>query len=148
MQSAFLGGLAIAIVAGFLNGAFALPLRYARNWEWENTWLIFSCFSLILLPWVAAFCFVPHFQSMIHGIPLSYYVPGIIAGFFWGISFVLYGIGRQFLSPGEPGGTQVEGAFSRAKNSRGSAQRLARFIVWRANRLGPGIPARQGCCCQ
>jgi L-rhamnose-H+ transport protein len=97
MQSAFLGGLAIAIVAGFLNGAFALPLRYARNWEWENTWLIFSCFSLILLPWVAAFCFVPHFQSMIHGIPLSYYVPGIIAGFFWGISFVLYGIGLDMV---------------------------------------------------
>src|SRR5579863_6810597 len=97
MQSAFLGGLAIAIVAGFLNGAFALPLRYARNWEWENTWLVFSCFSLILLPWVAAFAFVPHLQSMIREVPPAYFVPGIIAGFFWGISFVLYGIGLDMV---------------------------------------------------
>ncbi len=97
MQSAFLGGLAIAIVAGFLNGAFALPLRYARNWEWENTWLVFSCFSLLLLPWLAAYAFVPHLSTLFHDIPASYFVPGIIAGIFWGISFVLYGIGLDMV---------------------------------------------------
>ena len=97
MQSAFLGGFAIAIVAGFLNGAFALPLRYARNWEWENTWLISSWFSLILLPWVAAFVFVPHLPSLLREVPVAYFFPGIIAGIFWGISFVLYGIGLDMV---------------------------------------------------
>ena len=44
MQAVFLGGVAIAIVAGFFNGAFVLPLRYAKGWGWENTWLVFCCF--------------------------------------------------------------------------------------------------------
>ncbi len=93
MPGLFLLGFAIAIVAGFLNGAFALPLRYARGWEWENTWLVFSCFSLILLPWVAAFVIVPHLSSLLHEVPLTYFLPGVIAGVLWGLSFVLYGLG-------------------------------------------------------
>ena len=97
MQSVFLGAVAIAIVAGFANGAFALPLRYARRWEWENTWLVFSCFSLILLPWAAAFVFVPHLPSLLHQTPLRYFLPGLIAGLLWGLSFVLYGIGLDMV---------------------------------------------------
>lgn len=97
MQSIFLGGVAIAIVAGFFNGAFVLPLRYARTWGWENTWLVFSCFALILLPWLAAFAFVPHLQSLLQRAPFTYFVPGLIAGFFWGISLVLYGLGLDMV---------------------------------------------------
>jgi len=97
MPSAFLGGVAVAILAGFANGAFALPLRYARRWEWENTWLVFSGFSLILLPWVAAVLFVPHVAALLHEAPLTFFLPGIIAGLFWGLSFVLYGIGLDMV---------------------------------------------------
>ena len=97
MQAVFLGGVAIAIVAGFFNGGFVLPLRYARNWGWENTWLVFCCFALILLPWTAAYLFVPHFRSILHDAPLAYFWPGIIAGTFWGISMVLYGLGLDMV---------------------------------------------------
>lgn len=97
MSGLFLVGVAIAIVAGVFNGAFALPLRYARGWEWENTWLVFSCFSLILLPWVAAFAIVPHLSSLLHEVPLNYFLPGVIAGVFWGLSFVLYGLGLDMV---------------------------------------------------
>jgi L-rhamnose-H+ transport protein len=97
MPSVFLGVVAIAILAGFFNGAFVLPLRYARNWGWENTWLVFSCFSLILLPWMAAFLFVPHLPSLLQAAPLTYFLPGLIAGSFWGVSLVLYGLGLDML---------------------------------------------------
>jgi L-rhamnose-H+ transport protein len=97
MESAFLVGVAIAILAGFFNGAFVLPLRYARNWAWENTWLVFSCFGLILLPWIAAFAFVPHVSTILASAPLHDYWPAIIAGTFWGISMVLYGLGLDMV---------------------------------------------------
>jgi len=93
MSSEFLGGVLVAVAAGFANGAFALPLRYARNWEWENTWLVFSCFGLILLPWTAAFALVPHLSTLLRDAPFAYFLPGVIAGIFWGLSFVLYGMG-------------------------------------------------------
>src|ERR1035438_4444230 len=86
MHGVFLGGVAIAIVAGFFNGAFVLPLRYAKSWGWENTWLVFCCFALILLPWTAAYLFVPHLRSILHDAPPAFFLPGIIAGTFWGIS--------------------------------------------------------------
>src|ERR1019366_2187087 len=97
MQAVFLGGVAIAIVAGFFNGAFVLPLRYAKSWGWENTWLVFCCFALILLPWTAAFLFVPHLRSLLHDAPLTYFLPGVIAGTFWGVSMVLYGLGLDMV---------------------------------------------------
>jgi L-rhamnose-H+ transport protein len=97
MHSAFLGAVTIALVAGFFNGAFVLPLRYAKGWAWENTWLVFSCFALILLPWLAAFAFVPHLASLLRAAPLAYFLPGIIAGSFWGVSMVLYGLGLDMV---------------------------------------------------
>lgn len=97
MQGVSPGGVALAILAGCLNGAFILPLRYARNWQWENTWLVFSCFSLILLPWLAAFIFVPQLGVVLQNVPLTYFWPGIVAGVFWGLSFVLYGLGLDMV---------------------------------------------------
>lgn len=97
MQAVFLGGVAIAIVAGFFNGAFVLPLRYAKSWGWENTWIVFCCFALILLPWTAAYLFVPHLRSILHDAPPANFLPGIIAGTFWGISMVLYGLGLDMV---------------------------------------------------
>ena len=85
-------------MAGFFNGAFALPLRYARSWEWENTWLVFSCFSLILLPWVAAFIFVPAaLDRFFMRSPSHLFLARLIAGVFWGLSFVLYGLGLDMV---------------------------------------------------
>ncbi len=97
MPSIFLGGVAIAILAGFFNGVFVLPLRYARNWGWENTWLIFSCFALIFLPWLAAYLFVPHLPSLLRAAPSAFFLPGVIAGTFWGVSMVLYGLGLDMV---------------------------------------------------
>jgi L-rhamnose-H+ transport protein len=97
MPSVFLGGVAIALVAGFSNGAFALPMRFARKWEWENTWLVFSLFSLVLLPWMAVLVLVPHPCSVIQQIPFAYYLPALIAGIFWGVAQVLYGLGLNMV---------------------------------------------------
>ncbi|HLW81082.1 MAG TPA: hypothetical protein VKS20_03475 [Candidatus Acidoferrales bacterium] len=29
----------LLVVAGTMNGSFTLPMKFTRQWVWENTWL-------------------------------------------------------------------------------------------------------------
>jgi len=93
MPGDFALGILLGILAGLVNGVFLLPMRYTRRWAWENVWLFFTLISTGLLPWVAALIAVPHLTSIFRENPAAYLVPGLIAGFVWGIAQVLYGLG-------------------------------------------------------
>jgi len=86
-------GVLMGLLAGLLNGIFLLPMRYTRKWAWENTWLCFSVLSCVLFPWIAASVAIPHLGAVLHSVPLSAFVPGILAGLVWGIGQVMYGLG-------------------------------------------------------
>lgn len=40
----------MVILAGVINGAFALPSRYIRHWQFENSWLTFAVLAFIIFP--------------------------------------------------------------------------------------------------
>jgi L-rhamnose-H+ transport protein len=86
-------GLLMGLLAGLLNGIFLLPMRYTKKWAWENTWLCFSVLSCVLFPWIAASVAVPHLGSVLRSVPLTAFVPGVLAGLVWGIGQVMYGLG-------------------------------------------------------
>jgi L-rhamnose-H+ transport protein len=92
MSEAVLTGLLLALVAGFSNGSFFVPMRYVRRWQWENTWLVFTFLSQIVLPWLAAWLVIPHLFGVLRASPWGYFLPGLVAGFFWGIAQVTYGL--------------------------------------------------------
>ena len=54
MDILLLGTLTIS-AAGLLNGTFVFPMKLVRDWNWENIWLLFALFGLIVLPGVVAF---------------------------------------------------------------------------------------------
>ena len=93
MEERFLAGLVLGLLAGLVNGVFFLPMRYTREWEWENTWIIFTILSTGVLPWLAALLAVPNLIGVLWESPFSYLLPGLIAGFVWGVAQVLYGLG-------------------------------------------------------
>lgn len=93
MEDSFWLGMAVILVSGILNGSFPLPLKYSRKWRWENTWLVFSVFSLLILPLALAASFAPHLGSLYHGLPASELAYPLIFGFLWGIAQVTYGLG-------------------------------------------------------
>jgi L-rhamnose-H+ transport protein len=93
MQDRFLLGLLVGVLAGLMNGVFLLPMRYTRNWAWENTWLVFTILSTGILPWVAALVGVPNLMVVLRETPVRYLLPGLVAGGVWGIAQVLYGLG-------------------------------------------------------
>jgi L-rhamnose-H+ transport protein len=92
MVEKFWLGMVIILAAGVFNGSFALPMKYARNWKWENTWLVFSVVGIFFLPWFMAFRFVPRLGEVYQGVPGRVVALAVMFGFFWGIAQATYGL--------------------------------------------------------
>jgi L-rhamnose-H+ transport protein len=60
MSTMVLGGLGLTLVAGLLSGNCMLPMKFAKRWQWENVWLVFSMVSLVILPWTLALTLAGH----------------------------------------------------------------------------------------
>ncbi|MCL5006148.1 MAG: hypothetical protein M1404_06405 [Acidobacteria bacterium] len=86
-------GMAVIFLSGALNGSFALPMKYTRRWRWENTWLVFTIISLIILPWLLASGFVPRLHDLYRQSPREILVYPLAFGFLWGITQTTFGIG-------------------------------------------------------
>lgn len=77
-----------------------LPLKFNRMWHWENTWLIFSLVSLVILPCTLAVVFVNHLLQAYDSLtPPQFAVPSLF-GAGWGVAQVLFGISIQRLGLG------------------------------------------------
>jgi L-rhamnose-H+ transport protein len=86
-------GMAIIFVSGGLNGSFALPMKYARRWRWENIWLAFALIALLILPWLLAGVLVPHLGILYREVPTEVLFYPVAFGFLWGIAQVTFGLG-------------------------------------------------------
>jgi L-rhamnose-H+ transport protein len=74
-----------------------LPLRFTRNWRWENTWLVFSVVSLVVLPWTLALVLVNHLFPAYGSLTAAQFLTPILFGAGWGIAQVLFGLSIQRL---------------------------------------------------
>lgn len=85
-------GIAALIIAGVSNASFTMPMKYARKWAWENIWLAWTVFALVVLPLAAAFVTIPRlpmvYRSASPDIILE--VCGFGAG--WGVAQVFFGV--------------------------------------------------------
>ena len=57
-------GIAVVIIAGVVNGSFAVPMKRMPSWRWENSWLMFAISGLVIFPWLIAYGTVPHLASV------------------------------------------------------------------------------------
>lgn len=97
MPRSFWVGICLTLMAGLMAGDCMLPLKFSRKWRWENTWLIFSLVSLVILPWTLALLLVNHLFQTYGLLNASQYVAPILFGAGWGIAQVLFGISIQRL---------------------------------------------------
>ena len=93
MSDHFWLGMAVIFISGALNGSFPLPMKYTREWKWENTWLIFAAAALLIIPWLLAASFVPHLKDVYGGVSSRALLAPLIFGFLWGIAQVTFGLG-------------------------------------------------------
>jgi len=97
MTEHFWWGVAVILVSGAANGAFPLPMKYARQWKWENTWLVFSVTALLVLPAILALGFIPDLGGVYRSVPARALFYPIMFGFLWGIAQTTFGLGLKAL---------------------------------------------------
>ena len=90
-------GFALIFASALCGGAFALPMKYVRRFQWENTWLWGSFFSMVLIPWVIAAFLLPHPLETLFGAGTKAFMMALLFGFGWGLGTMLFGIGVNMI---------------------------------------------------
>lgn len=80
-----ISGILFALIAGSLNGIFALPMKLTKNWAWENVWFPFSFLSLLVFPFLILVLSVPEPLALF----ISLSAGNISTGLLWGM--IVYG---------------------------------------------------------
>lgn len=85
-------GLGVVTGSGILTASFPVPMNYSLAWNWENTWLVYATFALVLLPLGFVLWALPHPFSFYRSGPASFLLPPLLFGFNWGIAQVTFGL--------------------------------------------------------
>ena len=86
-------GLAVVIIAALFQGSFAVPMAYARTWKWENSWMAFSVFGMIVFNLLFALASIPNLFEIYRGAaPVEFAVP-LLFGVLYGLGAVMFGLG-------------------------------------------------------
>jgi L-rhamnose-H+ transport protein len=93
MGTHFGWGIFLVLLGGLLNGSFYAPAKRMPLWRWENTWLIYSIFGMLVLPWGLAWTALPHLASVYHETPWPILILIAAFGLGWGIGSVFFGLG-------------------------------------------------------
>lgn len=96
-DATFLIGLFIVLLGGVCQGAFLLPSKWMRDWEWENYWAIFALSAYLICPLIVAFSTVPNLLDIYSTAPTNIIVITILFGFAWAVGAVLFGLGADAL---------------------------------------------------
>lgn len=85
-------GLGIVAFSGVLTATFPVPMKYSRTWKWENTWLVYAIFALVVIPVALALWAKPDLFSFYASLtPRDLLLPAAF-GFGWGIAQVTFGL--------------------------------------------------------
>ena len=83
-------GIIWAIAAGVMLGLYALPEKYTRGFEYENTWGLFFMVTMFLVPFIAAYLLLDGLKifTLVHTDVL---VKMAIASLLWGVGIIMWG---------------------------------------------------------
>lgn len=89
-----IAGLLVLVVAGVTNGSFTLPMKFTRKWEWENTWLIYTIWALVIFPPLVTWLTVPGLGRVYAQAPGAEMLVTVVAacGAGWGVSQIFFGL--------------------------------------------------------
>ncbi len=126
-------GLFLLLIAGVMQGAFPLPMKFAGKWKWEHLWGWYSVLAFIVLPFVMAWLTVPHLGQVYGNAPKPALWEIAAFGIFWGCGSVLYGLGIDAL--GMALGFSIMTALTTALGALVPLAVLTPDLLWRRNGL-------------
>ena len=86
-----LTGVLFAILAGLLLGLYALPEKFTKDFEFENTWSMFFAINTFVVPNIAAFLLIDGFSDVLSAIPSNVLIGMIVSSIAWGIGAMMWG---------------------------------------------------------
>ena len=92
MSGSILGATLAVLLGGVMAGSFALPLRLAKKWRWENTWMVYSAVGLVAIPWAVAGATIPHLLDVYIAVSGRIILLTALFGLGWGVANVLFGL--------------------------------------------------------
>jgi len=84
-------GILTAIAAGIMLGLYALPEKYARDFEFENTWGMMFFINMLIVPIIACLLLVNDFGGILGSLSGEIYLKMGIAALAWGVGVMLWG---------------------------------------------------------
>ncbi|WP_341226313.1 L-rhamnose/proton symporter RhaT [uncultured Arcticibacterium sp.] len=86
-----LTGILFALFAGLTLGLYALPEKFTKDFEFENTWGLFFAINMLIVPPLAAFVFVDGLGEIVTSLPLKVLWGMAIGGILWGVGVMMWG---------------------------------------------------------
>jgi L-rhamnose-H+ transport protein len=85
-------GILLLVLAGAMNGSFTLPMKFTKKWAWENTWLVWSVFALVVFPPLLAVLTVPALGDVYSQAGAGPIAIAAGCGAGWGVAQVFFGL--------------------------------------------------------
>lgn len=83
-------GFLVLLIATLFQGSFGICFKKYQPFSWEAFWALFSIVGVLLMPHIWCAILIPNYFHYLTSTPWSVLWPGILAGFFWGISSIWY----------------------------------------------------------
>ena len=90
-------GILWAIGAGLMLGLYALPEKFTKDFEFENTWGMMFFINMLIVPFIAGFLLINDFGAVLGAVPSDVWVKMGIAGILWGIGVMMWGRAINFI---------------------------------------------------
>lgn len=90
-------GFFLAVLAGVIQGSFALPMKYTGRWKWEHTWSLWAVWALLILPWIFAGLTVQNLLETYRTVAFGTLALTFTVSLFWGVGAVAFGFGVNYL---------------------------------------------------
>jgi L-rhamnose-H+ transport protein len=85
------------VLAGLLNGSFAVPLKTTRVWKFNHIWTLHSLLAMGAIPWIVVMMTVPRWNNVLTGVDWRGWLGLIGWGVLFGIASLLYGVAVDLL---------------------------------------------------
>ncbi|MBN1283646.1 MAG: hypothetical protein JXA24_07750 [Proteobacteria bacterium] len=92
--------LVLVLVAGFINGSFAAPMKYMVRWEEENTWFAFSFWGFLILPWLSILVMGHDVIAVVKALPPNVLVAMIAGGIAFGLGQIAFALSFRYVGIG------------------------------------------------
>jgi L-rhamnose-H+ transport protein len=96
-MSSLIAGLLLILVAGILQGTWALGVKRSEPLSWEALWAPFSFIGMIVIPFVWVSIVIPDLRAILDAIPPEVIWVPFLYGAGWGIGAVTFGLAIKYI---------------------------------------------------